>query len=710
VLHSKIGRRSASSVVLVLGFVAGAAQGQARSSNQASAEQEDEDIVVNGFRPGNYSADIAVAGKVARSPLETPQSVSVITKQRMEDQALVTVTDALNATPGVAVMSNDGITSNYRSRGFAMGISFDGIPAYNGGNYQQQLDLAVYERVEVLRGPAGIFQGSDNPGGVINLVRKRGTSSYFLNTAAAVARWDNIRGELDIGGPLNASGTIRARGVLSGQRQNYVYDYTEDRRLIAYGTLDWDILPSTTLSLSYANQDQHTDAAYSGLPAYTTGELIPAPRSTNVTPPWSRSHWRTREASVELQHSFGGDWIARARYTNRAQDFTYQDGYAAAGVNRATGTTSFARRRADFDYRRDAIDLYLAGSFRLMGQQQAIVLGYNRDQLVIPSRRVQAPNLPGIPFDRADEVPEFTADYTSGSGQRIDQNGLYGQLRLKPASWLTVVAGGRLSDFNSRTRDQAPSPETMYRQGAQVSDEFTPYGAVLVNPMPSLSIYASYSDLFIPQTLQRVDGTVLDPRIGRQYELGAKKAFLGRKLLVSGAVFNFRDRNRPFADPDNPGFFLPQGEIGSKGWEVEAVGTPVSGFDLQASYVHLKTRYVRDRVNSGLPYETRDPEHMVKLWAIRRFAGGVLEGLSLGGGLIYFSETQADIGAAAIRRQGDYVQLSAAITYQVNANLSVALNGANLADKTYYTRLGGINSYNSYGEPRNVILTARYKM
>ena len=262
--------------------------------------------------------------KMPASQREIPQSISVITRQRIEDQNLITVADVLTQAVGVTVISNDTTQSQYLSRGHSLGVMNDGVPAYNALSGYQQIDLAVFERVEVLRGPAGVFQGSGQLGGVVNLVRKRAQREFGVTGQLSAGSWDNYAAQADVTGPLNADGSVRARAVLSATDRDYFYERTHTRKLLGYATLDWDIAPSTTLSFAATIQDDETDVPYMGLPALTSGDLIKVSRSTNPYPDWNLYEWNTKDFLAELNHRFDSGWDATIRLSRRDQDFLFQ--------------------------------------------------------------------------------------------------------------------------------------------------------------------------------------------------------------------------------------------------------------------------------------------------------------------------------------------------------------------------------------------------
>jgi outer membrane receptor for ferric coprogen and ferric-rhodotorulic acid len=670
-----------------------------------------EPVVVTGAR---YTSEVSVGGKEPVKPREIPQSVSVITKERIEDQGLVTVEDALNQVTGVTVISNETSQSQYRSRGYSLGVANDGIPAYNMFSGTQQLDLAIYEQVEVLRGPAGLYQGTGELGGVVNLARKRGLKEFAASGSVSAGSWNNYNAVADVGGPLNADGSLRGRVVASTVDREYFYDTTKTRKWVGYVTLDWDITPATTLSLALASQNDKTDAPYSGLPAWQTGELLKVSRSANPSPDWSRHEWDTQDLIAELSHRFDNGWKAIAKFRRRDQDFYAKEGWPGTGVSPVTGTVNYLRRELDNDDKHDAFDLYLVGPFRLFGQEHRAVLGYNREILRSSTITSWAANVNNVPFNHPELVsnPSFGSPYpwSLGNESETRQSGFYGQLRLRVTDPLTVIAGARVSDYRYRSRSISPSPSSSWETSAsKTNDEVTPYAGLIFDVNRQVSLYASYSDIFVPQSQEKSGGGALDPRVGAQYEVGAKGEFFDGRLLASLAFFRLRDKNRPFEDPGNPNFYLNAGEVESKGWEVEVSGSPEPGWNVQAGYARLDTKYLKDETNKGLPFTTEEPKHTLRLWGTYRFGGELLNGLTAGLGANYASKSKAGNSAnASLRAQDGYTVVNAFLSYRVNKNLTLSFNANNLFDKTYYTRLNGtVNTYNTYGAPRNFLLTLR---
>ena len=284
------------------------------------------------------------------------------------------------------------------------------------------------------------------------------------------------------------------------------------------------------------------------------------------------------------------------------------------------------------------------------------------------------------------------------------QSGFYGQVRWRMTDALSVITGARASHLRVRSRSTQPSAAVpAWTAGARESGEVTPYAGIVVHLTPSITAYASYSDTFIPQTQRDVSGRVLDPREGRQIELGVKASFLDGRVQASAAAFRTRERNRSFADVSNPGYFLQIGEVEIKGWEAEVSGSPVPNLDLSLGYARLDTEYLTHATLAGTQFTLFEPRHSLKVYANYKFGSTPW---SVGGGAQITSGV-IGTGVAGLRKQGGYGTASAQLGYRFDAKTTLSLVVNNVFDRTYYARVGGLNSYNTYGEPRSVSATLR---
>jgi outer membrane receptor for ferric coprogen and ferric-rhodotorulic acid len=670
----------------------------------------------------SYAGKTATAaGKVPLINRQIPNSVSVLTRKQMDDQNMVTMGDAMQQVTGVNVIANDTLNNQYFARGYGMGVMYDGIPSYNGMTPSHQFDLVLYERIEVLRGPSGLLRGSGEPGGVVNMIKKRPKDTFGASTLVSAGSWSNYRAEGDITGALNADKTMRGRLIVADEDRKYFYDHTHSKKWLASASLEYDFSPQTTVSLAFSAQDQDVKAPSSGLPAYAnltnpnTGiyPLLNVSRSTFNVPDWGKTLYHTEETAVSAEHKFDNQWVTKAAVNHRAQHNYYKYAFTSTGVNPNTNLVSYRSFGGNYDYTRDGLDIYADGPFVLLGRTHNLLFGFNSEVYTSAGKSGNGPNYTNVVFGDVSTLIEPAIAYTAGSESRTYQQGLYSQLRLSVTDPLTAVLGGRSTTFKIKTRNIAPSTQTAWANGAKANDVVTPFAGVLYDLNKQVTLYSSYADIFVPQTQLKADGSTLDPRVGHQYEVGSKGEFFDGDLLASLALFNIRDKNRAFADPAYPtsSFYLNAGEIESKGWEVETTGKPLARLDVTAGYTHLTTHYLADRTNQGLVYSIQTPVHQFKLWSNYRFsAEGALSGFNLGLGLLANSAVQSSRGWRNQLMTGGYAVVNGNVGYQIDKKSSLSLQVNNLLDRKYYASVGTPNTYNFYGEPRsfNLVLRTSY--
>ncbi len=662
----------------------------------------------------SYTSSAAtIAGKLPVPLKEIPSSVSVITRQVMDDWNVVTLYDALSQATGVTAIPNDGTQAQYNARGYGMNVMFNGMPSYNALSGSQQFDMAIYDRVEVLRGTAGMLMGTDpNPGGTVNLVTKRARNRFAAEANLSYGSWNNRRGVIDVTGPLNAEGTLRARVVASEQQRDFFYDHADNNKTLAYGTVEYDVGPRTLLTATAVYQRDRASPFY-GIPVYSNLTIPDTPRSFNPVAPWARNDTDTAEQTVALEHGFGDGWVAKAQARWWERSFRFNDAYASSSVNPATNTISYSRRDSTYNYFRQAVDVYVGGPFTLFGRTHNVLLGYNRDLYQYNYAGGTAPTLTNVPLFNLPGSGAWTQPeilYTNGGKSETVQTGAYGQLRLKILDPVTLVGGGRVANFTTKSRNAAPATPTNWVEGAHKTGEFVPYGGVILDATKEIALYGSVAQIFIPQTQTDYAGKTLDPRYGTQYEVGAKGGFLGGALNASLALFRIDDTNRAFADSAHPGYYLQAGKVRSQGVDAEVTGRPLPGLDITVGYSYLFNTYVKDATNQGSNFSNWFPKHSVKLLGMKRFEEGALAGVSVGAGVTVVSQYSGN-GSNAALVQDAYALVNAQVGYRVNERLSVSLTGNNLFDQTYFAALGrSTNTYNSYGTPRNVLLslTAKY--
>uniref|UniRef100_UPI0025EF4E18 TonB-dependent siderophore receptor n=1 Tax=uncultured Nevskia sp. TaxID=228950 RepID=UPI0025EF4E18 len=355
-------------------------------------------------------------------------------------------------------------------------------------------------------------------------------------------------------------------------------------------------------------------------------------------------------------------------------------------------------------------DLYANLPFDFAGHTHNLIVGANwRDQdQTNDSSRFATNGLTQNVFEPDHAIPEPPLPYTMQDDVKTTQFGGYSQVRLRVLDPLTLVAGGRISWWESRNRNFTLNTSSDYA----VDGQLTPFFAVIYDVLEQVSLYASYADIFQPQNALQSNGTLINPRTGSQYETGVKAEFLNQRVIAQFALFRLQDQDRAITDPTDIRFFVSSGKVRSQGFEAEVTGMLLPGWNLSAGYTHVDTQYrVGTVTQEGQSFAPFTPRHSANLWTRYQIANGALQGLSFGGGLRAVSSFYSEVtGANPARFVADaYTLLSMQLGYELNSHWSANLTVNNLLDEKYYEKVSSSFRQNFYGEPRSFTLALRAK-
>ncbi|MBG6601347.1 Fe(3+)-pyochelin receptor FptA [Pseudomonas aeruginosa] len=673
-------------------------------------ETELPDMVISGeSTSATQPPGVTTLGKVPLKPRELPQSASVIDHERLEQQNLFSLDEAMQQATGVTVQPFQLLTTAYYVRGFK-GDSFelDGVPALLGNTASSPQDMAIYERVEILRGSNGLLHGTGNPAATVNLVRKRPQREFAASTTLCAGRWDRYRAEVDVGGPLSASGNVRGRAVAAYEDRAYFYDVADQGPRLLYGVTEFDLSPDTLLTVGA--QYQHIDSItnMAGVPMAKDGSNLGLSRDTYLDVDWDRFKWDTYRAFGSLEQQLGGGWKGKvsAEYQEADSRLRYAGSFGAIDPQTGDGgqLTGAAYK---FKSIQRSLDANLNGPVRLFGLTHELLGGVTYAQGETRQDTARFLNLPNTPVNvyRWDPhgVPRpQIGQYTSPGTTTTTQKGLYALGRIKLAEPLTLVVGGRESWWDQDT------PATRFKPGRQ----FTPYGGLIWDFARDWSWYVSYAEVYQPQAdRQTWNSEPLSPVEGKTYETGIKGELADGLLNLSLAAFRIDLENNPQEDPDHPGppnnpFYISGGKVRSQGFELEGTGYLTPYWSLSAGYTYTSTEYLKDSQNdSGTRYSTFTPRHLLRLWSNydlpwqdRRW--------SVGGGLQAQSDYSGDYRGVSMR-QGGYALVNMRLGYKIDEHWTAAVNVNNLFDRTYYQSLSNPNWNNRYGEPRSFNVSLR---
>lgn len=713
-----------------------AEQAQDDAGSDSDATKLDQ-VVVTGQRPDSYTVqDSSAATKLDLSLRETPQSVSVVTRERLDDQDLTSLRDVLDNTNGIYSNQWDTERVLFYSRGFLVdNLMIDGMPVASGTNFNtgavdETGDTALYDRIEIVHGATGLMSGAGNPGASINLVRKHADNvDPRASLDVDIGSWNDRRIAADASGALNASGSVRGRAVAAYEDTESYQDLYHKKTTVLYGIVDADLSPATRLSLGFDYQDnQPRGNTWGSFPLFLVdGTLADWPRSVTTATDWSFWNRRTETLFGELRHQFGNDWQLRATATwrryNEDMALFYVYGFPNPGSAICPDPLDL-QEDGDFEqpclspyaYRSKgeiterALDVYASGPFELFGRRHELVVGYTGSRSTNASREYEpgemAPVGDFLQWDGSYPEPSFDPDGVPLSDLETRQNGLYAAARFSLADPLTFIAGARHATWSEEGFYLYDTPQESsidYRKTI-------PYAGIVFDASREISLFAGYTGIFTPQNARDPDSHPLDPIEGRSLEAGVKGEFLDKRFNAALTVFQTQQDNVATPALDENGDFItfPDGSVASvptdgtktRGFEFEAAGRIGEEWELSLGWSRT---LIRD--GDGQPFRTYIPATMLRTFATWNPAR--IRGLTLGAGVNWQSASSTIVGypdgegsaTSTVLRQGDVTLLGLMARYRFNPNVSLQFNGNNLLDEKYYVLDEYDNTY--YGAPRS---------
>ncbi|WP_460275364.1 TonB-dependent siderophore receptor [Celeribacter sp. ULVN23_4] len=668
-----------------------------------------EEITINGSSyeteaSDSYTTDLVSVGeKATMSPREVPQSTTVVTNQQIEDGGYTALEEALADTPGIMILNNNVGRSSIYSRGYEFDyLYFDGLPAPVSSIYGTQPDLSIVDHVEVLKGPAGLFIGTGEPAGSINMRLKQATATEFEGSTSVSADSNGqYRAELDMSDALNADGTLRGRFVAAyGDGDSFV-DGVENGVQSYYGTLAWDVTDNTELTFSLSHMERDI-TPYNGLPTDADGNLLWLDSDATTVLDWNNFENETTDAVFAAQHFFdnGGRVKFSARHSDQDANFLY--GYSGSAADENNQISSIRWLARDFEQESLALDLHTELPFYLGNWEGNAIFG--ADWQKVESTMYQASGSISGTWDLDDwdgsSVDAPDVSYSRRQDTETTSRGIYTQVRLSPSEALTLIGGARLSWYEGTVTTTTLSTSATSTDEYDVDAQLTPFAGATYDILPSATLYASYSEIFIPQSELDANGDLLDPVEGQQYEIGVK-GDLWQGLNFSAALFDLTEVNRPVSVDD---YYVAEEKVRSRGLELELSGEPTENLHLSGGYTYTDTEYLNGD-SDGETFSTYTPEHMLKLQGSYDFVDGMLEGWSFGGRLT----TMSGFSSKGIEAPG-YGVVDLMVKKELANDVTLRVGVDNVFDRAYYTRVGSTTVFNFAGEPRtfNVALSKSF--
>lgn len=641
----------------------------------------------------------SAATRLDLTPRETPQSISTLTRAQLDDFQLNSVNAALKNATGVQVEEVETDRTYYMARGFDItNFQYDGIGVpFVYGNVQGDLDTALFERVEVVRGANGLMSGTGNPSATINFVRKRPTADPRASIDLSAGSWDMRRIDTDVSGALTERGNLRGRLVYANETRNSYLDRYGREKNLFHGVVEADLGENTLFTLGHSlNKSNANSPLWGALPlSFDDGSPTRYDRSTSTSSDWAYWDVEDNRTFAELSHHLASGWQAKAVLTRVKRKGDGSLFYMSGTPDRDSGLGLLSYPSEYRDETTQLIgDLYASGPFMLGGREHELVAGgsWSKSTLEDLSWYDSSTGTALPPLqDWNGDYPQPRNDNGSRGSDFTDRmKSVYSAARFRLGERLSLIAGARVVDLDSEGFSYGASKSTSY------DDEVVPYAGLVFDLDERFSLYASYTEIFDPQTRTDAYGDRLEPVEGVNYEAGIKGELLQQKLNVSLAVFRTEQDNvaEMAGMSGATAYYRGVEGITSQGYEVELSGEVLEGLQATAGYTFVDITDAEDR--HAITYA---PKHLLRASASYRLPQ--MPRLKVGANLRWQDETHNDVA-----QQDAYAVVGLMASYAIDEHWSVSANLDNLTDEKYLTSLYWDQAY--YAAPRNASMTVSW--
>ncbi|MDN3609929.1 TonB-dependent siderophore receptor [Vibrio ostreicida] len=714
--------------------------------------QEDETVVVIGQQDdSSVGPDFSYLGQQSRTATktdlavhETPRSVSVVTREQMDDRASISISDALQYTPGIQAnhYGDDNKQDWFVVRGFTQagtGLYQDGTRLYSAGFYSWQIDPFGLERVEILRGPASVLYGQNPPGGLINTVSKR---PQFDGGSGQVSveygSYNRTQLSLDVNREINDD--VAFRLVAMGRQNGTKVDNVEAKRILVAPSLLWNINDRNTITFLANYQKDDSDPYLQFLPMEGTLTSNPNGKiADNVAlgnPDWEKFEREQLSFGYEFEHEFSHAlrFGQSARYSRMEVDVKqmYFAAYAAdtqlSGLLDPTSARDTIVRGATTEQgHSDAfnIDNRLIYTFETGAFQHTLLTGldyqrikiegqdYASDPLVADGNASVDLSLAGLGVVAEPRFNIYNPSYTNNvvlinssnfstlsdadlqtTITENQQVGFYIQDQVRYNDWV-LQAGVRYDDTSNKQSNQ--STGTTYQADYE---KWTSNAAVAYVMDNGFTPYISYAQSFEP-VIKTTNNQAASPERGEAIEAGIKYQPSSFDGYFNLSVFDATKKDVVQVS----GTEVKQiGEIRNLGVELEAVANVTQSLTLIGNLSHIDSEIKKDNNAANIGHRPAQvADILATAWAKYQFFGGTFDGLTLGGGARYTSDTYAD--NTGQNQVPSYTLYDATISYRLE-DYKLQVAAKNIFDKEYISTCS--NSICYYGDRRNIIASLSY--
>lgn len=691
------------------------------STQPARAADNADDIIVTGAKP---ALDAGSGTKSSKALIETPQSISVITRAELEMRGVNSLNEALRLTAGITPEtrgSNAEVYDQFKLRGFDAARYLDGLKLFDSptGYASPQIDISRLERIEVVKGPASVLYGQSSPGGLIAMESKRPDGAAFHGGIdASVGTYSLYRVDADVGGAIDADGHVlyRLYGTINGADTQQ--SFGKRRRYSISPSVTFGAGTDTTLTLIGNYSHDPYNGNYGGVPRL--GSLDPNPNGrvprdfADGDPGVTVTHRNQGSITWLAEHKLGGSWAIRSngRYTDITNRIAgvYGTSMAPDGINLMRGSYRTREHLKNW-----TLDQQVAGTVKTGALTHDLLIGldFQHARSIEHAGFGTAPDLDV--FDPVYGVPITMPDYATTYLVHQRQIGLYGQDQISLGGFRLTASGrydwarGHVEVPEFGQDDTQKNGKFTYRLGGLYLTDF------------GLAPYVSYSTSFEPQATRLANGDMADPSTGKQIEAGLKYQPSGMPILLTAAWFHIIQSNIVSSNPITFEAFQ-SGKVRSQGVELEAKANVGKSVVLTANYSRQQIRVREDEnpVNVGHPL-IGTAKANGGFFGTYTVQSGALEGFGLGGGMRYVGQgyggflTDAQGAVSRYVTTPSYTLFDAVLTYDLGKasarlqGLDLRVNASNLFDKRHVTScyINGVE-WCWYGQRRTVMATLGY--
>ncbi len=654
---------------------------------------------------GYQGKPVSSTTRLGLSDKETPQAVTVVTREQMDDFQLNSVKEALRSAPSVTVEQFETDRTAFTSRGFTIdNFEYDGMGMpFSGGVLLGDQDMTEFEQIDVLHGANGLMSGAGNPSATVNFVRKRPIDTFQAKIDASAGSWDNRRLGLDVSGPLTDSGNVRGRFITAHDKGNSYLDQYSHEVNVAAGLLAFDLSDADTLTVGFSQQDSYSNGStWGALPIadFAGNRIHYSSRSSSIGQPWTYWDIHTKRAFAELTHEFDNGWHSKITLTGVSQHQDTKMLYAIPVT--ATDVFAYVNRTTSTEHQVIG-EAQLSGPFNFLGREHELTVGANYGRTHHKERGHYRDAAGFINASLADALagtvvqPAF--DFTNDLNTQLfsdRQKSLFAGARFSLADDLHWIAGARMLSADGEGAGYGARHDT------RVHGKVTPYTGLIYDLTPQWSLYTSWTEIFKPQYVRSTSGGVIEPLEGKSTEVGVKGRVLEERLTLTAAVFKTDQQNvAELTGQIVGGQYVYRGaDFKSRGVELEASGEALPGLELAAGYT-----FVRIEDADGDEARKYIPDHVLRGSLTYRLPG--MPQARVGTRIQWQSGTEVDTNRRV--EQEAYALVDLMASYDFDDHWSTSLNLNNVTDQKYLLSLYQSAGSTNYGAPRNLTASVTWK-